>query len=417
MFSEYLAFSMFQLVYQQPMVDIRIYYPETYDLNAPTPHPVLYMLAPFRGDALYYFNHGLSMMADKMIREGTIEPMIIVCVDGTHGYGATFYADSWSGGNYTDLLGEKTGVFVDGSLIDYIDNVFLTKTDRSQRAISGFGLGGYGAMRVAIEHSENFGAVSAVSGPLDFDGASGNGGFISLFPTVIQNLAEDGFTYKEMRATVERPLRTMLMGAACSFSPHVEYVNPISFANIGIYDPVAEDTIVFDDTLSLFRPEGTSSRIAFHMPFDASGIINDTPIPTEFFDTIWTFDTTIVLPDTIVDTSFVVDSIYDTVGYYDSVWGMWLEDNLENILPMHPGSMDTTEIKFYNVADDIFGFDQQTRDFAAYLQNYLAGRGVTRDLTPFEYQGYDNYDATVGHMVYNILPELLKYHSNLFSGQ
>jgi hypothetical protein len=165
----------------------------------------------------------------------------------------------------------------------------------------------------------------------------------------------------------------------------------------------------------MFKPEGTSSRIAFHMPFDANGNIPDTVVPTIFYDTSWTFDTTIVLPDTIIDTSFVVDTIHDTVGYYDSVWGMWLTNNLENILTTNPGSMDKTDIKLYTVADDEYGFDQQTRDFASYLTSYLAGRGVTKDLTPIDYQGYDGYDATLGHMVFKILPAILRYHSDKFS--
>ncbi|MEW5925653.1 MAG: alpha/beta hydrolase-fold protein, partial [Candidatus Zixiibacteriota bacterium] len=176
--SDYLAFTMFSSVRMVPSVNFKVYVPPNYVATGRN-YPVLYLLAPFRGNDSYYFNHGLVAIADKMIEEGTIKPMLIVCVDGSAGYGGTFYGNSWYGGKYAEAIGDKIGDPVSGSLVDYIDAVYNTyDSTRETRAIAGFEMGGYGAVRIAAMFPENFSSVSAISAPLDFDGAGGTGGFV-----------------------------------------------------------------------------------------------------------------------------------------------------------------------------------------------------------------------------------------------
>ncbi|MFH2035969.1 MAG: alpha/beta hydrolase-fold protein [Candidatus Zixiibacteriota bacterium] len=454
-YAVYLAFSMFSDIASLPQMDTKIYYPEEYafDGSGLINLPVLYLLSPFRANADYYYGHGLIEIADKMIADGEIDPMFIVCIDGAHGYGATFYGDSWAGGRYTSLIGEKTGRSPEneGAIIDYISYALSTDTSRAMRGISGFDLGGYGAMRVAIEYSENFGSVSAVSAPLDFDGATGSGGFIPLFQEVASGFTSNT-AFREMNITLTDPLRTMMIGAACSFSPHLFGVyDPFYNGIIPNYGAYAADTFFIDDSLTLFSLGGPTSNIKFHLPFNINGDIPDTLTYLTYYDTTFAYDTTkmadsvfqyvnhlqidtnqvgfeLIVETTLVstDTNFIrVDSIvdyidtlvdyvtlsYDTVGYYDGIWELWLDNNLENILANNPGALnaESTEVQLYTVNDDYYQFGQQTRDFAATLSSI---RG--QDMTPINYTGTANYEASVGHYVNEILPAILKFHSDAF---
>nr|MBN2277833.1 hypothetical protein [candidate division Zixibacteria bacterium] len=357
-----LAFTMFK----SHAIYYRIYLPPNYaNYGEGAPYPVLYLLSPFRGDAFYYFNHGLSAVANRMIAEGEIKNMIIVCIDGSAGFGGVFYGNNYAGGKYAKALGDIEGDPVSGTFLDYIKIILNTLDNRENRAISGFGMGGYGAMRIATEYSENFGSVSACAAPLDFDGANGSGGFIPLFQQIIDELDTEGqgyisdSLYKAMDTAYDYPVRSMMMAAACAFSPHYFYIDPIS------YNPaVSADTIILDDTLTAFE---RGAGLYFHLPFDSAGTPRDT------------------------------------------VWNRWLENNLENILAAHPDALDNTQVQLFTLSDGLYGFNEQTESFAAYLSTVL---GTT--ITPYEYSGYPGYPANEGRFVYDILPAILKFHSDNF---
>jgi len=358
-----LAFTMFS----SHAIYYRIYLPPNYaGFGEGEPYPVLYLLSPFRGDAFYYFNHGLSAVANRMIADGEIEPMIIVCIDGSAGYGGVFYGDNYAGGKYARAIGSIQGSFVDGSMVDYIDAVFNTRTERENRAISGFGMGGYGAMRIAITYPDNFASVSSCSAPLDFDGDDGSGGFIPLFHQIIDELDTQGqgyitqAAYKGMDTAYNAPVRTMMMAAACAFSPHYYFDNVTN-----LNPPAALDTTILDDTLTYFNPQ---AGFFFHLPFDSAG---------------------------------------NTVSV---VWDKWLENNLGTILTNNPGALDNTQVRLFTVSDDQYGFKEQTESFATQLSTELGA-----NISPTEYPGYVDYPAIQGRFVYDILPAILKFHSDNFS--
>ncbi|UCD95337.1 MAG: hypothetical protein JSU69_04610, partial [Candidatus Zixiibacteriota bacterium] len=307
----------------------------------------------------------------------------------------TWYGDTWAGGKWAEVIGDiEGGQPGEGYLIDYVDNALNTISDRDHRAISGFGMGGYGAFRVATAYSENFGSVSAVSAPLDFD-VDGTGGFKLLFKEVIQNLDDQGLgyishdTYKAMDTAYLNPVRTMIMAAACAFTPHFDYGGWMYFG----YPPLAESTYIFDDTMTLIHPEG---EVWFHLPFDEWGNIPDTNI----------IDTTIIITDTLLGTA---DTLIDTVGQYDSLWGIWMSNNVEAIMADHPGALDNTAIQLYTIADDQYGFNLQTISFASFLSSQLG-----RTIQPVEFTGYDGYPASANKFTYDILPAILKFHSDEF---
>jgi len=377
-FSDELSFTMFSSVRKVPSIYYRVYTPP--DLTQPdsaysptkSPNfPVLYLLSPFRGGDSYYFNHGLVAIADKMVYSGEIQPMIIVCIDGSAGFGGCFYGDTWFGGKYAQAIGSVQNDAISGSMIDYIDAVFNAYTDREDRAISGFGMGGYGAMRIAAMYPDNFGAASAISAPLDFDGAAGTGGFVPMFREIINNLDDQGNGYisldefRRMDTSYTNPVRTMMMAAGCAFTPHVYDLGDI----VSLFPPRATDTTFIEDTLTYINPE---AGVELHLPFDTTG------------------------------------------GVYQPIWDMWLENNVPSIIENNPGCFDDMAVHLFTTNDDDYGFNVQTVNFASWLQGHLNMRGIQTDLMPLNFEGYDGYEATGGRMLYDILPQLLKFHSDNF---
>ena len=57
--------------------------------------------------------------------------------------------------------------FVSDELVQYIDSCYPTIADRKGRAITGFSMGGHGALWNAIRHSDVFSAVGSTSGGVD----------------------------------------------------------------------------------------------------------------------------------------------------------------------------------------------------------------------------------------------------------
>jgi hypothetical protein len=387
-FPAFLERSMFSDVALTTLVRFRVYVPNSYQgQNSGTPFPVLYLLSPMGEDEFFYLDHGLKDVADKLIADGKIKPMIIVCVNGSNGYGGSFYGSSPAGGQYDQLFGGKFGDAVSGSLIPYVDRLYNTDTLRSGRAISGVGMGGYGAMRIALKFSQNFSSASAVSAPLDFDGSGGSGGFIPLFQQLITDARSDALVradsiihyrdslrivdtiltpidtafirdsvrskvYVNLDTSYARPLQTMFFAAAASFSPH----------DTGLVG----DGNVITDSATFFNPEGT---IKLHLPFDSNG------------------------------------------AAYTPIWNLWLANNLENMIPLYPNSLDSVRLMLLASPQADYGFYQQTTSFRTTLQGL-----PNVHLTYTEYSGYSGYPADKFHVVYDLLQNVLEFHSDNFVG-
>jgi putative tributyrin esterase len=114
------------------------------------PFPVLYLL------------HGLSDDHTVWARRTSIEryvqnlPLIVVMPDG----GRSFYCDAVEGFAY------QTAIACD--LVNYIDGVFHTKAQRSGRCLGGLSMGGYGAIKLALQFPDLFISAHSHSGALTF---------------------------------------------------------------------------------------------------------------------------------------------------------------------------------------------------------------------------------------------------------
>lgn len=152
---------------------VEIFTPPGYNAaDLSTRYPVVYFLHG-GGVGLKPYVDGLKFLASITT---LLNFTIIVLPDGLVGpFEGSFYTNSELYGNFEDYIVED--------VINYIDENYNTVPSREKRAIAGHSMGAYGAMKIALKHSDLFSAVAAHSGPVDFN----------QFPTSISNiLAENG---------------------------------------------------------------------------------------------------------------------------------------------------------------------------------------------------------------------------------
>ncbi len=141
------------MVYSQSMnkeIDCRVVVPDNYTQKVDM--PVVYLLHGYGGNSKVWIDkYDTRELADKY-------SIIIVSVDG--GF-SSWYWDSPVDSSM------KYETFVSKELIEYIDSSYSTIADKKGRAISGFSMGGHGALYLSIRHQDVFGAVGSMSGGVD----------------------------------------------------------------------------------------------------------------------------------------------------------------------------------------------------------------------------------------------------------
>jgi S-formylglutathione hydrolase FrmB len=134
-------------------VGYNIYLPPSYQVPTDTNrYPVIYWL---HGRGCSESNDQFpATTVDAAIRSHTIPPLIFVYASGG---GMSFYSDSSDG----QWLAETTII---KELIPFIDTNYRTIADRSGRAIQGMSMGGFGALKLALQYPELFSSVVAFAG-------------------------------------------------------------------------------------------------------------------------------------------------------------------------------------------------------------------------------------------------------------
>lgn len=131
---------------------VNVLLPEDYHSGGRS-YPVVYMFHGGGTDADFRFFDRAG------IRDWAAgKPVIVVMPDGGHA------------GWYCDPVNSNTGprnweTFHIEQLIPWIDAEFRTIAERDGRAVSGFSMGGFGALKYAAKHGDRFASVSAHSGP------------------------------------------------------------------------------------------------------------------------------------------------------------------------------------------------------------------------------------------------------------
>jgi S-formylglutathione hydrolase FrmB len=151
-----------------------VYLPASYDAGAsktvPEHYPVLYFLHGLGDNEKTLFNSGGWTLLDDLRQEHKLGDFLIVAPEGRR----SFYINSAdSSVRYSDFFLQE--------FIPLIEKKYRIAKGRSNRAISGISMGGYGALRFAFSHPEMFSAVSAQSAalitesPQDLDTAARSG--------------------------------------------------------------------------------------------------------------------------------------------------------------------------------------------------------------------------------------------------
>ena len=143
--------------------DYSIYLPGSYGKNPQKKYPVLYLMHGGGGSHTDYQRHfHLSQVVDRLLSDGAIGEMIIVCPEGNQQNMMYFNATKDDNGTpdwkYEDYFFEE--------LIPYIETTYTVRTDKGSRAIAGFSMGGGAATVYGVHHPELFSMVYDICGYL-----------------------------------------------------------------------------------------------------------------------------------------------------------------------------------------------------------------------------------------------------------
>ena len=145
--------------------DVIVYLPPNY-AESDEKFPVVYCLTGFTGRGKMLLNDSafapnFAERMDKLIGENKIKPMIAVLPDCFTHYGGSQYINSSATGNYEDYLTRE--------IVPFVDENFRTVNDKNFRAVMGKSSGGYGALIMAMRHSDLFGLACSTSGDCYFN--------------------------------------------------------------------------------------------------------------------------------------------------------------------------------------------------------------------------------------------------------
>jgi enterochelin esterase-like enzyme len=135
--------------------EVFVFLPPSYSKEKHRRYPVVY--------ALHGFSIGAEQWAHEIHVPQTIEgafaqgaqEMIVVLPDSKTVYNGSMYSSSATSGDF-----EK---FISHDVVAYIDAHYRTIPERTSRGLVGHSMGGYGASRIGMKHSDVFGALYIMS--------------------------------------------------------------------------------------------------------------------------------------------------------------------------------------------------------------------------------------------------------------
>ena len=145
--------------------DVIVYLPPGYG-ESEARYPSVYCLTGFTGRGKMLLNDNaftpnLAERMDGLIAGGKVRPMIVVMPDCFTFFGGSQYINSTATGRYEDYL--------TGEIVPFVDAQFRTINERGSRAVMGKSSGGYGALIMAMRHSDLFGLVCSTAGDAYFE--------------------------------------------------------------------------------------------------------------------------------------------------------------------------------------------------------------------------------------------------------
>lgn len=345
-----------------------VYLPPQYDRSKHFPlqsgfgFPVLYLLHDFGGNcSTFVYIYKVQQIADRLIAEGEIQPMIIVMPDGSNSLGGSFYTNSDLIGRYEDYIVNELMLMIDTTFHTMARKDPDTKeiiADRRYKAISGHGMGGYGAFEMALGYDTTlFQSVSGMSPFLSLESFLAKGMIEEVFRE--NGISENDTSYSSYQKInpwpdslhPDKSITQLIFAMASAFSPH------------DIKDTDPKSPYFFE----LLNDVG--KRYGVDLPFDSK---RNTPPGSE-------------------------------------IWDRWLYHDMKTMFTKNPYS-GFGQLKVYFDCGD---FDQlNLYEGARAFDQLLSGSGIEH--TYVEYPGYENHSAGHSNFIYDRLPEILKFHSRNF---
>ena len=129
--------------------------PASYDQDAKRRYPVLYFLHGLFDNEQTLVNSGGWSLIERLREQGKIGDFILIAPEG----GSSFYVNARDGGRpYEDFFLRE--------FLPAVEGRYRVRGGRAARGITGFSMGGYGALHLAFRHPQLFGSVSAHSAAL-----------------------------------------------------------------------------------------------------------------------------------------------------------------------------------------------------------------------------------------------------------
>ncbi|KPL00340.1 MAG: hypothetical protein AMJ90_08185 [candidate division Zixibacteria bacterium SM23_73_2] len=269
--------------------NVYIYCPPGFGENSEKEYPVLYLLHGY-AERYHYFDkiHQIQKVADRLITSKQIQPMLIVMPDCFTSFGGSYYTNSEVfinkyesvefGGSYEDFIISELRAYIDGSFpirgeLREESPPADSLVYRKNRAIGGYDMGGYGALKLAMKYPQYYGSISAMSPyPTHFTYGETDTVIDGLELTNMPQewidvvFGENGFSpgnvkayYSMFDSVMEKGVYSMphtarLFAMASAFSPHSDYVK---FAE--------------PETVSTFFKGTFMGALGIDLPMDASG--------------------------------------------------------------------------------------------------------------------------------------------------
>lgn len=361
---------------ESPLRTSKTYVPPGYrEKGQGQPYPVLFLLLDFGGNGLptavvdddYYLELGLKEMADSMINAGVIRPMIIATIDLYNAYGGSWYTSNGIQGSYEDA-------FVD--FVQYTDtalNAASSQLGRASRAIGGVGMGGYGAVMLAMKRPDLFASASSINGQLAFAQTSSKYDFHGILDWV-PKVFEENFVTPLPPGSVTNPQALLPF---YSMTPDIKlplrkpYTNLV-FSMAAAFSPFIPGSATASDSQSWMNP------------VVAGGAAQDWKVSVPFH---WTGQ---IWPD---------------------VFGKWLQFDATQYLLDFPGQLNNLRVHLEVGTSSEFNILEQNRIF----YDAAIARGITT-LSYHEHDGYEGYPTTRRRLLGERLREILMFHSENLVG-
>jgi len=135
--------------------DVIIYLPPGYAANKKKRYPVVY--------ALHGYSNGAEQWSQEIHTPQVIEgafakgaqEMIVVLPDSQTVHNGSMYSSSVTTGDFEQYIARD--------VVQYIDSHYRTIPKRTSRGLVGHSMGGYGASRIGMKHSDVFGSLYIMS--------------------------------------------------------------------------------------------------------------------------------------------------------------------------------------------------------------------------------------------------------------